>query len=459
MNTNFNTEDNLVSEETIVNSGFITKVSIVAALGGLLFGFDTAIISGAIPYIKAYFSLNEYTLGWAVSSILIGCCAGALGAGIMADKFGRKTVLLICAVLFALSGLGAGFAANLQVFVSFRLVGGLGVGAAAMISPMYIAEIAPASQRGRLVSLYQLAIVTGILLAYLSNFALSGTGANNWRFMFMSQTLPALIFLIMLFAVPETPRWLIMKNQTDKAIHILKKTIGEKAGLIEVEQISKGLDKHKKGFFSNLSKRHLPVVYMGIIIAVFQQVTGINAILYYAPLIFKATGIGTASSLLQTISIGVINVITTFIAIGLVDRVGRKQFMLIGSFLMGLSLVTVALCFEFSFFKYYLVLIAILVYVASFGCTLGAVTWVYLSEIFPNSIRAFAMSVATLALWLADFVVTCTFPVLINRLGTPLTLLVYAACCAAAFIYVFIKVPETKGKTLEEIEHLLINKT
>jgi sugar porter (SP) family MFS transporter len=322
---------------------------------------------------------------------------------------------------------------------------------------MYIAETVPANWRGRLVSLYQLAIVLGILTAYFSNYIFDSLGENNWRWMFASQGLPAVLFFILLLFVPETPRWLVKNNKREKAMLILEKIDGEifaKKELVKIEQSFS--DRTSVSLAELFNSANRPVLLIGILIAVFQQITGINSILYYAPIIFKETGLDSASSLMQTIGIGVINVLSTFIAIGLVDKVGRKAFLLIGSLLMGISLIGVGLCFHFAYFDHYLVLIFVLVYVAAFGCTLGAVTWVYLSEIFPNRVRGLAMSVATLALWLADFVVTYTFPVMTEKLGTSSTLFTYAFFCALAFVYILFKVPETKGKTLEEIESLFI---
>jgi SP family arabinose:H+ symporter-like MFS transporter len=453
-----NTATNLPQKNNqVYHAPFIILISIVAALGGLLFGFDTAIISGTIPALKIHFALNEYSLGGAVSCILIGCFLGALLAGKLAEAYGRRYVLIICAVLFAVSGVGAGVSGSLSIFVLFRIIGGLGVGAAAMVSPMYIAEIAPASWRGRLVALYQLAIVTGILLAYFSNFALAGIGQNSWRWMFASQVIPAALFWIMLYFVPETPRWLVKKGRIEQAALILAKTGGEAFSKTELVQIQSSFANDKQAKFSELfSSRYLPIIWVGILIAIFQQVTGINAIIYYAPIIFEQTGLSASSSLLQTIGIGVVNVISTFIAIGLVDRVGRKKLLLIGSCLMGLSITAVALCFHYQYFGNYIVLISTLIYVGSFSATLGAVTWVYLSEIFPNRIRGLAMSLATMVLWLADFIVTYTFPIMTAKLGTANTLLTYAVLCAVAFIYILVKVPETKGKSLEEIEKSLI---
>jgi sugar porter (SP) family MFS transporter len=442
-----------------INKKFIVLVSFVAALGGLLFGFDTAIISGAIPYISSYFSLNEYWLGWAVGSILIGCAVGAMLAGGLADRYGRRFMLVVCAVLFAVSGIGAGLSENLTLFIGFRLMGGLGVGAAAMVSPMYIAEMAPAKWRGRLVACYQLAIVFGILVAYFSNYLFDGLGASNWRWMFASQAVPSLFFFLLLLLVPETPRWLIMKGRLQQAKTILGKTTDDLSVESEVARIQGSFHSEKGVSLKQLfSKTCRPVLFIGIIVAVFQQVTGVNSIIYYAPVIFKETGIDSASSLMQTIGIGVVNILSTCVAIGLVDKIGRKKLLLTGCLLMGISLVAVGLCFHYSYFDHYLVLIFMLLYVASFGATLGAVVWVYLAEIFPNLVRSLALSVATLALWLADFLVTLTFPVMTKHLGTSYTMFCYAMLCAAAFVYMLFKVKETKGRSLEEMETLFIHK-
>lgn len=437
-----------------INLRFITLVSFVTALGGLLFGFDTAIISGTIPYISAYFKLDAYGLGWSVSAILIGCAAGAMMAGKLADKYGRRFMLIICAILFAVSGIGVALSNQLYIFIIFRLIGGLGVGAAALVSPMYIAEIAPPAIRGRLVAFYQLAIVFGILLAYFVNYLFDGVGANNWRWMFASQAGPSLLFWLMLLMVPETPRWLIKAGRKKEASIILEKVAGS---VTEIENSFR--QQQPVTLLQLFSKAYRPVLLIGILIAVFQQVTGINAILYYAPVIFRETGLDSSSSLLQTIGIGVVNVVSTFIAIGLVDKVGRKKFLLAGSLIMGISLAIVALCFQYRYFDHYIVLVFMLLYVSAFGCTLGAVTWVYLSEIFPNRVRGLALSVVTLALWLADFAVTYTFPIMTKKLGTAPTLYCYGALCALSFLYLWVKVKETKGRSLEEIEHVFIPKS
>ena len=447
----------MINKKRETNRSFIILISFVAALGGLLFGYDTAIISGAVPFIRDYFNLNAYTLGWAVSSILIGCGIGAILAGTLAEKYGRRFVLIICALLFAISGVGAGISSTLFEFIVFRLIGGLGVGAAAMVSPMYIAEMVPAKWRGRLVSLYQLAIVSGILLAYFANYALADTGSNNWRWMFASQVAPAALFFIMLLFVPETPRWLVKKGRTPEAHKVLQKTVGEKNSGHALAEIDASFTDQSKLVLAELfSSKYLPVIGIGILIAVFQQVTGINSVIYYAPVILKETGVSTTGSLFQTIGIGIINIFATSLAIALVDKIGRKRLLLIGSLLMGISLVALGICFNFHYFENYIILISLLVYVGSFSATWGAVAWVYLSEIFPNRIRGLALSVATLALWLADFIVTYTFPIMTTKLGTSVTFFIYAILSITAFIYILVKVPETKGYSLEEIEKLLI---
>lgn len=440
-----------------MKNGFVILISATAALGGLLFGFDTAIISGTIPYIQSYFNMDAVALGWAVGSGLIGCALGSVTAGYLSDGYGRRVSLMCCALLFAISGIGVAFSHTLVAFILFRIIGGIGVGAAAMVSPMYIAEIAPSSERGRLVALYQLAIVTGILLAYFTNYGLNDTGVNNWRWMFGSQLIPSLLFLIMLFFVPESPRWLVGKDRIKESMVVLQKIVPHFQLQQELEDIQRSFSGQEKVGLAHLfEKRYSKVLIAGILLAVFQQVTGINAILYYAPVIFNQTGIGNNDSLLYTIIIGVVNVVSTFIAIGLVDKVGRKRFLLIGSVLMGVSLLTVALCFYLQFFAYYIILVAVLVYVASFGCTLGAVTWVYLSEIFPNRIRALAMSLSTFALWVADFIISYSFPIMTMHMSTAVTLGIYAFFCVVAFIYMVINIPETKGKSLEEIETLFV---
>ncbi|SMD01995.1 sugar porter family MFS transporter [Pedobacter nyackensis] len=439
-----------------LNQTYIVLVSMISALGGLLFGFDTAIISGTISYIQPYFELNEFSLGWAVSSILIGCALGALMAGKLSDIWGRRITLMICAFLFAATGIGTGLAKSLEVFVGFRILSGLAVGTAAMVGPMYIAETVPASLRGRMVSLYQLAIVSGILMAYLSNYLLSGIGENNWRWMFASQAFPSALFFLLLFFVPESPRWLVKKARSQEAQKILEKVGGIEYCRIEIVAIEESFQHETKEKLSTLwLPSYRSVLWIGIVIAVFQQITGINAIVYYAPEIIKYTGVSNENALLQTIGIGVMMFLFTLVAIWLVDKAGRRMLLLAGCAVMGLSLIGVAACFHFSYFDHYLVLIFLMLYIAGFSASLGAVTWVLLSEIFPNRIRALALSLSTLILWVADFAASFSFPVLNEKLGVAATLMIFAALCGIYFFYIKWKVPETKGQTLEALEKLL----
>lgn len=439
------------------NTSYILLISIVSALGGLLFGFDTAIISGAINFIKPYFQLDEYSLGWAVSSILIGCVIGAALAGKLCDVWGRKKTLLLCGFLFAVTGIGTAMAHSLAVFVFFRIAGGLAVGTAAMAAPMYIAEAVPGALRGRMVSLYQLAIVLGILMAYLSNYLLADAGENNWRWMFASQVIPSVLFFAFMFLVPESPRWLMKKEREKEAGVILTKVGGEEYSYQELAAIKESFHHDHKEKLSDLwLPSYRPILWMGIIIAVFQQITGINAILYYAPEILKKTGVNNENALLQTIGIGVIMFMFTLVSIWMVDKAGRKILLLIGCAIMGLSLVGVAACFHFQYFENYLVLLFLMFYIAGFSASLGSVTWVILSEIFPNRIRGLALSVSTLLLWIADFAASFSFPVLNEKLGVEKTLLIFSVLCAIYCFYIKRNIPETKGKTLEELEKMLV---
>ena len=453
------TTANKTSHTQSLDQGYILLLSAVSALGGVLFGFDTAVISGTIPFIKSHFGLDEVMLGWAVSSILIGCGLGAMIAGKLADALGRRIALFICAFLFAATGVGVALADSLTVFIIFRIASGVAVGAVAMIVPMYIAETVPASFRGKMVALYQLAIVLGILLAYVANYSLSDFGEESWRWMFGSQAIPALLFFFTLFLVPETPRWLIQRNQPDAAYAVLSKTGGQAYADTELKSISHSFSNETAGTLKDLFlPRYSKVLIMGALIAIFQQITGINAILYYAPEIFKNTGVSASIASMQTIAIGMTMLLFTLVAIWLVDKAGRKRLLLAGSAVMAISLIAVAICFHYQFFGYYLVLLFLLLYIAGFSASLGAVTWVILSEIFPNKIRGLALSFATLVLWLADFAASFSFPILNKQFGTSATLLFFALFCIIYFVYIKAKVPETKGKTLEALETQLIGR-
>lgn len=441
-----------------VNSAIIYKSTLVASVGGLLFGYDTAVISGAIGFMKTYYRLSDVMTGWVASCALLGCIIGAMYSGKLSDYIGRKKVLMISALLFTISSLGTAIAPELWIFVLFRIIGGMGIGIASMLSPMYISEMAPAAIRGRLISIFQLGIVTGILVIYFVNAYIAGIHDENWnistgwRWMFGSGIIPSIIFIVLLLTVPESPRWLAAQKRNSEALNILTGINGPVMGRLELESINRSLKDETSFSFSDLKKPGLKrVLIIGILLAVFSQITGINAIMYYAPEIFKATGVGSDSAFIQTILVGVINVIFTFVAIKYVDLWGRKKLLLLGISGMTVCLFIVGLAF-YTQQQDYLVLVAILGYIASFAMSLGPLTFVVIAEIFPTKARATAMSVATFFLWAAVFLVSQTFPVLIGSIGNANTFWLYMAIAVIVFLFIWKKVPETKGKTLEEIE-------
>lgn len=442
---------------------YLTLLSLVAALGGLLFGYDTAVISGAIGFMEAHFQLSPVETGWAASCTLLGCGLGAWLAGALSDRWGRKNVLILSAVLFFVSAIGTALPANLTQFVSFRIICGLAVGAASITSPMYIAEISPARIRGRMVSVNQFAIVSGMLLVYFANYFIAGLGdtawnqTTGWRWMFASEAGPAVVLLVLLFFVPETPRFLLTKNRAQEALRILRRVNGHAAAEPELREITNAIA-HESASLSDLLKPGArTVLLIGIALAVLQQVTGINVFLYYAPDIFKKLGAHTDAALMQTVVVGAVNLLFTVIAIWTVDRLGRKPLMILGSLGMGVSLLAIGLaaCWQRTDLW---VLLFILGYIASFALAVGPVTWVILSEIFPTRIRGRCMAVATVCLWIANFIVSQTFPMMDHNPsllawfhhGFPFFL--YAAFCVLTIALVWRWVPETKGQSLEQIE-------
>lgn len=441
------------------NKTYMAASCMVAALGGLLFGFDLVIISGAVPFFTTHFELNAVEQGWAVGCINLGCAIGALIGGRVSDLIGRRKSLILCALLFAVTGVGTGWAFSFESFIFFRLLSGVAVGAAALVAPMYISEISPSPWRGRLVSFYQLAIVTGLLLAYVSNYLLLNSGEDNWRWMFSSQAVPALLFFIGLFFVPESPRWLVGKNKEDAARAILKKVGGEQYAAEEVLIISKSFSQQTKEKLSDVFKPGIRgIIGIGIGIAVFSQVVGQNSVLSYAPEIFKQAGASIDSSFQQSILVGLIFFVFTFVAIATVDKAGRRKLLLWGSSLLALASLAIALCFHFNFMEGNWILVFILTFIGIYAATLGPVTWVLLSEMFPNRVRGNAMALATLALWLANFVTTASFPILKENYGLAVTFGIHALVCVIYLVFVFAKVPETKNKRLEEIEEELMRK-
>jgi SP family arabinose:H+ symporter-like MFS transporter len=445
-----------VTLETAYNRRYIYFIAGVASLGGLLFGFDLVIISGTIPFFSKYFNLHEAGIGWAVGCINLGSALGALIAGKLSDSIGRKKLLLLCAFLFALTGIGTGWSTSIDLFIVFRILSGIAVGVAAMVCPMYIAEIAPAEFRGKLVSFYQLAIVIGLLLAYLSDFLLLHAGVNNWRWMFSTQSVPALLFFFGLFMVDESPRWLIRKNKIAKAGKILTHLGGSSYSARESEIIQKSFSQEIRENWRDLfQKKYRRVILIGLAIAVFSQADGQNSLFSYAPIIFKQAGIPGDGVFLQSVILGIINLLFTFIAISTIEKAGRRKLLLYGSILLCVD--AVALCFSFAFnWPFAFILAFVLAFIAIYAATLGPVTWVALSEIFPNKIRGNAMALATLSLWIANFITTTSFPVMKERFGLPATFAVHATICLIYFLFIYRRVPETKGKSLEEIEQQLV---
>jgi SP family arabinose:H+ symporter-like MFS transporter len=443
-----------------VSMKFVILVSIVAALGGLLFGFDTAVVSGAIGFMKERFDLNEVDVGWAVSSLIIGCIVGAAGAGVLGDKFGRKKVLIMAAILFIIGSIGSAIPDTFTGYIIARIIGGLGIGITSTLCPLYNAEIAPAKYRGRLVALNQLATVTGIFLVYFINMGIVGYGddawdiSTAWRLMFGFGVLPGLLFLVLLFFVPESPRWLIKQGRAAESLPILLRIHGDELARQEVLDIKESF-KQESGSIRQLFSPTLRLaLIVGVGLAVLQQVTGINAIMYYAPEIFKETGAGTNASLIQTILVGLINFLFTILALWLIDKVGRKALLLAGSASMTLCLVVIGAAFQTGHTTGPLVLIFILLYVASFAVSLGPVVWVIMSEIFPNRIRGKATAIASMALWTADYIVSQTFPPMLASAGPGITFWIFGIMSLFTFIFTWRVVPETKGKSLEEIESL-----
>jgi len=440
------------------NISYIYKITIVAAVGGLLFGYDTAVVAGGIGFIQKRFELSPAMLGWIASCALIGCIAGAMFSGLLSDKFGRKKVLILSAILFAVSSVGTAMPQDLSLFVVFRIIGGLGIGIASMISPMYITECAPAAIRGRLVSINQFGIVTGILLIYFVNAAIAGLYDEawnintGWRWMFGSGIFPSIVFFILLMFVPESPRWLAQAGRTEEAEKILTKINGATKAKAALQEIELAL-KTETSSITELFKPGLrTALIIGIILSIFSQVTGINAIMYYAPEIFKSTGDGSGSALLQTILVGIVNLLFTIVAIKYADRAGRKTLLMAGSAGMTICLAIIGGAFYFGAVKGYLVLISILAYIACFALSLGPITFVVIAEIFPNRARGSAMSICLFFLWTAVYIVSQFFPILLQSIGTAFTFWIFMVMSVIAFVFVWKVVPETKGKTLEEIE-------
>lgn len=455
------------------NRQFILGITLVSAMGGLLFGYDWVVIGGAKPFYERFFDISNsaYLQGWAMSSALIGCLFGALFSGYFSDRFGRKLPLITAAALFTIAAIGTGAASQFTLFIVFRLIGGLGIGLASAISPMYIAEISPAPMRGRLVSINQLTIVIGILAAQITNYLIaeavpadatdafilnSWNGQSGWRWMFWAGTLPALLFFIFSFFIPESPRFLAKSGKSATAFSILKKIGGNDYAIHEQKEIAETLHgtDSKIDWKALRSKKVRPVLILGVVLAVFQQWCGINVIFNYAEEIFTSAGYSVGDMLFNIVITGTVNLIFTFVAMRMVDSWGRRKLMLLGS--IGLAVIYLILGTSYFFeLKGLAILILVLLAIATYAMTLAPITWVVLSEIFPNSVRGAAMAIATTALWIACFVLTFTFPKLNKLLDASGVFWLYGFICLSGFLFILKKLPETKGKSLEEIENKL----
>lgn len=433
--------------------------SIVVALGGFLFGFDTAVISGAEQAIQAYWTLTSVEHGLTVSIALIGTVLGSLAGSVPCERIGRRNTLMVIAAIYLLSSLGTAFATNWYVFLVFRFVGGLGVGASSVTAPVYISEIAPAEKRGRLVALFQFNIVLGILLSYFSNYLIGQEGETAWRWMLGVQAFPSLLFLILLQLVPESPRWLILrKGKVDEATAVLKEImpVGYE---VEIENIKSNRlqNSGSAGVNQLLSRKYRFPVFLAVLFAVFNQVSGINAIIYYAPRIFEMTGLGRTSSLLSTVGIGLVNFVFTLIALQFIDRIGRKTLMLIGSVGLISTLGLVAQAFYTQNFSGWAVTVYLLVYIAFFAFSQGAVIWVFMAEIFPNQVRAKGQTLGSFTHWIMAAIIAFSFPMLAEKMGGGNTFLFFCIMMVLQLVFVWKVMPETKGKSLEQIEKSLIH--
>lgn len=440
------------------NLPYIILITSVAAFGGFLFGYDTAVIAGAIGYLQTKFNLSPLMVGWAASSAIWGCVLGAMTAGYLSDRYGRKAVLIGTAVLFAVPAYGSAIANDLTTFIIMRLLGGIGVGAASMLCPMYISEIAPSHIRGRLVTFYQLAIVLGINIIYVINLKISQAGDEawnveyGWRYMLGSEVIPAFVFFVLLFFVPESPRWLAAQSREGLAKQILEKINGKAVSLEIFREITDSL-RDEKGSLKDLmdTKLRKPLL-IGVVLALFSQITGINAVIYYAPEIFKSIGFGAESAFTQTIIIGLVNMVFTLVAIWLIDRAGRRSLLIWGVAGMVICLFATGICFHFHFDQGPWLLIFILGYIASFAVSLGPIPWVLMSEIFPTKIRGIAMSLATLVLWIGVVAITQLTPFFLKTFGGATTFWIFMVNAVIIWIFTIRNIPETKNKSLEEIE-------
>jgi sugar porter (SP) family MFS transporter len=437
-------------------NAYLLKAAVVAGLGGLLFGFDTAVISGTTGDLMQVYNLSPLKLGVTVFAALVGTILGSMFAGIPGDKFGRRDSLRIMAILYVVSALGCALAWNWPALVFFRFIGGLGIGGSSVLGPMYIAEIAPASWRGRLVGIFQFNVVSGILLAYLSNFFVGAQHLrieDEWRWKFGVAALPAALFLTLLFTIPRSPRWLVKKQRINEAREVLR-LIGEQDYERELEDIIESIDaEHGLADEALFSAKYRLPIFLAITIGMFNQLSGINAILYYLNDIFAFAGFSKMSGDLQAVVVGLTNLLFTVIAMSIIDRIGRKKLLLVGAVGTAICLAGVAAIFATN--KHHELLLWLLVgFIASFAFSQGSVIWVYLSEVFPNRVRAKGQSLGTLTHWLMNAAISLTFPILAAR-SKSIPFMFFAAMMLLQFFVVLFVYPETKGVTLEEMQKKL----
>jgi len=456
---------------TEYNYRYIWMISLVAAMGGLLFGYDWVVIGGAKPFYEPFFNLTTPAMkGWATSSALIGCLMGAVFSGVFSDRYGRQRLMLLAGLLFTVSAIGAGLANQFTTFVIYRIIGGVGIGLASTLSPMYIAEVSPASVRGQFVSVNQLTIVIGVLAAQLVNWLISAShempdnatttqileswnGRIGWRWMFAACAVPAVLFFIFSILIPESPRWLVKSGNSNKALKVLKKIGGENYAREELAQIETSLQNEigSVHFRELFDKGMLKILGLGMFLAFFQQWCGINTIFYYADDIFKAAGFDVKGVMLNIVITGAVMMIFTFVAIGTVDKYGRKILLLIGSLGLAGSYALIGLSYFLHFTGFHVLFLTVLA-IAFYSFSLAPIVWVLLSEMFPNRIRGAAMSIAVFTLWIGSFSLSYTFPIMNEGIGTAWTFWIYGIICFVGFFIIRRNLVETKGKSLEEIE-------
>ncbi len=440
--------------EDKIHMGQLILYGTVASFGGLLFGFDIAIISGAGPFFSEMYDLNNIEEGLAYSSLLFGCIVGAAVTGRLTDVWGRKIILVFVAIVFALTSVWSGLTNGLNGLVIARIFGGIAVGAASTVAPMFISEVSPAKYRGSMVSMYQLFIVTGILLSYLINYLLHDIGENNWRWMFVTGAAPSIVLLILLIFVTDTPRFLYLKGHREKAMEVLERINGRTLAEKEMEKIRKSLHGERISFRMLFSPSLRKVMFVGIILAVLVQLSGINTIIDYAPKIFKTAGWKIDAGLFATFGLGLVNFISTWVSILIIDRVGRRPLYIIGSAGMTLSMMALMITGFLDQFTGVKVLIMLIIFLMFFASCVGPVFWTYMSEIFPNRIRGTALSIPVFTQWVFNALVVLVFPSMLTKLNTGITFGILMVFAFLQFLFAIKYMKETKGKSLEEIEEI-----